>query len=154
MAEYGRDAEYVQADLITGSSTTNSSNPSTDAKSQSYAHAHEIQGGRPIARSNPWDWPHGWQHSASRTRNLHFRERTLRPALPPSAYALLRSEAGPHAGAWLTAMAERELDGAAVALLDSQSGPFAARVRVLTVRPTSPETTLAFCCAGFTSRSP
>ena len=50
------------------------------------------------------DWPHGWQHSASRTRNLHFRERTLLPDMSPSACALLRSQAGPHAGAWLTAI--------------------------------------------------
>ena len=33
------------------------------------------------------DWPHGWQHSASRTRNLHFRERTLLLSMPPSACA-------------------------------------------------------------------
>ena len=50
------------------------------------------------------DWPHGWQHSASRTHNLHFRERTLLPDMSPSACALLRSQAGPHAGAWLTAI--------------------------------------------------
>ena len=50
------------------------------------------------------DWPHGWQHSASRTRNLHFRERTLLPDMSPRACALLRSQAGPHAGAWLTAI--------------------------------------------------
>ena len=36
------------------------------------------------------------------TRNLHFRERTLLPDMSPSACALLRSQAGPHAGAWLT----------------------------------------------------
>ena len=50
------------------------------------------------------DWPHGWQHSASRTGNLHFRERTLLPDMSPSACALLRSQAGPHAVAWLTAI--------------------------------------------------
>eukprot|EP00439_Symbiodinium_sp_Y106_P030236 s7338_g3.t1 len=44
------------------------------------------------------DWPHG----ASRTRNLHFLERTLLPGMPPSACALLRFQAGPHAGACLT----------------------------------------------------
>ncbi|OLQ14690.1 hypothetical protein AK812_SmicGene1121 [Symbiodinium microadriaticum] len=38
------------------------------------------------------------------TRNLHFRERTLLPDMSPSACALLRSQAGPHAGAWLTAI--------------------------------------------------
>ena len=35
---------------------------------------------------------------------LHFRERTLLPALPPSACALLHSQAGPHAGTWVTAI--------------------------------------------------
>ena len=50
------------------------------------------------------DWPHGWQHSAPRTRNLHFRERTLLADMSPSACALLHSQAGPHAGAWLTAI--------------------------------------------------
>ena len=50
------------------------------------------------------DWPHGWQHRASRTRNLHSREQKLLPGMPPSACALLRSEVGPHAGAWLTAI--------------------------------------------------
>ena len=39
-----------------------------------------------------------------RTRNLHLRERTLLPDLPPSACVLLRFQAGPHAGAWLTAI--------------------------------------------------
>ena len=47
---------------------------------------------------------------------------------------------------FLIRAAERELDGAAVALLDSQSGPFAARVR--TARPTSAETSLAGPHAG------
>ena len=50
------------------------------------------------------DWPHGWQHRASRTRNLHSREQKLLPGMPPSACALLRSQVGPHAGAWLTAI--------------------------------------------------
>ena len=50
------------------------------------------------------DWPHGWQSHASRIRNLHFRERVFLPTLPPSTSALVRSQAGPHAGAWLTAV--------------------------------------------------
>ena len=44
------------------------------------------------------DSPHGSQHGASRTHNLHFRKRTLPPHMPPSACARLRSQAGPHAG--------------------------------------------------------
>ena len=44
------------------------------------------------------DWPHGWQSHASRIRNLHFRERVFLPTLPPSASALVRSQAGPHRG--------------------------------------------------------
>ena len=48
------------------------------------------------------DWPHGWQSHASRIRNLHFHERVFLPTLPPIASALVRSQAGPHAGAWLT----------------------------------------------------
>ena len=50
-------------------------------------------GARPPVATNRslGDWPHGWQHSASRTRNLHFRERTLLPDMSPSACALLRS---------------------------------------------------------------
>ena len=49
------------------------------------------------------DWPHGWQMHASRTRNTHFRECVL-PAMSPSSQALLRSQAGPQAGAWLAAI--------------------------------------------------
>ena len=39
-------------------------------------------GARPPAATDRslGDWPHGWQHSVSRTRNLHFRERTLHRA--------------------------------------------------------------------------
>ena len=50
------------------------------------------------------DWPHGWQCCASRIRTSYFRERTLLPSLSPSACALLRSQSGPQAGAWLTAI--------------------------------------------------
>ena len=46
----------------------------------------------------------GWQHCASRTRNLFFRDHVLLPSLPPSHRALLRSQAGPHAAAWLQAI--------------------------------------------------
>ena len=42
-------------------------------------------GGRPSAAlvdKGLGDWPHGWQHCASRIRNLHFRESTLLPSIP------------------------------------------------------------------------
>ena len=50
------------------------------------------------------DWPHGWQLHASRTRNSYFRDRVQLPSLPPPRQALLRSQSGPHARAWLTAI--------------------------------------------------
>ena len=36
--------------------------------------------------------------------NTHIRERTLLPDMPPSSQALLPSQAGPQAGAWLAAI--------------------------------------------------
>ena len=52
-------------------------------------------------------WP-GWQRRASRIRNvvinLFFRDRVLLPSLPPSHHVMLRSQAGPHAGARPTAI--------------------------------------------------
>ena len=50
------------------------------------------------------DWPHGWQDHATRTRTSYFRDRVLLPTLDPASRALLRSQAGPQAGAWLTAI--------------------------------------------------
>ena len=35
---------------------------------------------------------------------MHSRDRVFMPSLPPCSRALLRSQAGPHAGAWLTAI--------------------------------------------------
>ena len=58
----------------------------------------------PADYAGPGDWPHGWQMRATRTLNTHFRERTLLPDMPPSSQALLRSQAGPQAGAWLAAI--------------------------------------------------
>ena len=58
----------------------------------------------PADDAGPGDWPHGWQMRATRTLNTHFRERTLLPDMPPSSQALLRSQAGPQAGAWLAAI--------------------------------------------------
>ena len=47
------------------------------------------------------DWPHGWQYHASWVFTVHSCDRVLLPSLPPSSRALLRSQAGPHAGARL-----------------------------------------------------
>ena len=65
-----------------------------------------LEGARPALAANPGagDWPHGWQYHASRTLTEHSRECLVMPSLPPSSRALLRSQAGPHAGAWLTAI--------------------------------------------------
>ena len=64
-------------------------------------------GGRTKLASNPPrspPVPHGWQFYASRTRNQYLRDIVLLPAMTPSARALVRSQAGPHAGSWLTAI--------------------------------------------------
>ena len=65
-----------------------------------------LEGARPPPADDarPGDWPHGWQMRASRILNTHFRERTLLPDMPASSQALLRSQAGPQAGAWLAAI--------------------------------------------------
>ena len=67
-----------------------------------------LDGARPAPPVAPGpgagDWPHGWQYHASRTLAVHSRDRVLLPSLPPSSRALLRSQVGPHAGAWLTAI--------------------------------------------------
>ena len=57
----------------------------------------------PTGEPQRGDWPHGWQQHASRTRNLYFRDRVL-PSLPPARRAVLQSQSGPHAGAWLSAI--------------------------------------------------
>ena len=58
----------------------------------------------PLAESEPGVWRHGWQHSASLALFTAFRERSLLPALPPASQALLRSQSGAGAGAWLFAV--------------------------------------------------
>ena len=50
------------------------------------------------------EWRHGWQRRASRTRNLFFRDNVLLHSMPRASRARMRSQAGPHAGAWLTAI--------------------------------------------------
>eukprot|EP00439_Symbiodinium_sp_Y106_P025062 s727_g3.t1 len=57
------------------------------------------EGARP-ARANGLTAP----VHATRTRNLHYRDRVLLPALQPSSRALLRSQGGAHADAWLSAV--------------------------------------------------
>ena len=59
---------------------------------------------RPASGTWCGDWPHGWQYHASRTLTVHSRDHVRLPSLPPSSRALLRSQAGPHAGPWLTAI--------------------------------------------------
>ena len=54
--------------------------------------------------AGPGEWPHGWQFHATRTRNLHYRDRVLLAALQPSSRALPRSQGGAHACAWLSAV--------------------------------------------------
>ena len=56
------------------------------------------------ARSEPGGWANGWQRDAALALHSSFRERVLLPAIRPSDRALLRSQAGPHAGAWLAAI--------------------------------------------------
>ena len=52
----------------------------------------------------PGERSQGWQHHGSRACSTHFRETELLPALPPPAQAMLRSQSGPHAAAWLGAI--------------------------------------------------
>ena len=53
---------------------------------------------------DPGERCQGWQHHGSRACSTHFRETELLPALQPPAQAMLRSQAGPHAAAWLSAI--------------------------------------------------
>ena len=46
----------------------------------------------------------GWQQPATRALHIHYRESELLPHLTPPCQALLRSQSGPHAAAWLTAI--------------------------------------------------
>ena len=46
----------------------------------------------------------GWQQPATRALHIHYRESDLLPHLTPQCQALLRSQSGPHAAAWLTAI--------------------------------------------------
>ena len=54
--------------------------------------------------AEPGEWRHGWQYSACSVRETRFREQQLMPRLSRASRALLRSGAGPGAGAWLTTL--------------------------------------------------
>ena len=58
--------------------------------------------GPPHHEADPGSRPSGWQQHASRIQNDHYREGELLPGLCPASRALLRSQSGTHAGAWLT----------------------------------------------------
>ena len=58
----------------------------------------------PLADREPAWWRHGWQHPASVAVTTYHRQECVLPSLPPNHRALLRSQAGPGAGAWLLAV--------------------------------------------------
>ena len=66
-----------------------------------------LEGARPTpsTEDSAGDWRHGWQTHASRIHTEHYRDRVLMPAQLLSSQAMLRSQAGPREGAWLTAIA-------------------------------------------------
>ena len=107
-------AERYQAALESGGGDVPSLRAAADSRELLQAEGWEacpswraiLQGARPVPpkHAGPGDWPHGWQFYASRTRNQYFRDIVLLPAMTPSARALVRSQAGPHAGSWLTAI--------------------------------------------------
>ena len=50
------------------------------------------------------EWRHGWQYHASSAREQHFLEFHVRPSSSRAVRALLKSQSGPQAGAWLRAI--------------------------------------------------
>ena len=64
----------------------------------------EGQGAPAAGETSAGERPHGWQCHATRIQTKFYRDRVLMPALSPSTQALLRSQAGPQAGMWLTAI--------------------------------------------------
>ena len=56
----------------------------------------------PLEDSEPGLWRHGWQHPAALALTTSFRERTVFPQLSLATRALVRSQAGAAAGAWLS----------------------------------------------------
>ena len=61
----------------------------------------EGQGAPATGETSAGEWPHGWQCHATRIQPKYYRDRVLMPALSPT---LFRSQAGPQAGMWLTAI--------------------------------------------------
>ena len=66
--------------------------------------SHVARGPGGPGRTGAGERPHGWQCHATRIQTKFYRDRVLMPALSPSAQALLRAQAGPQAGMWLTAI--------------------------------------------------
>ena len=62
----------------------------------------------PLEDSEPGLWRHGWQHPAALALTTSFRERTVFPQLSLATRALVRSQAGAAAGAWLSTIPSRE----------------------------------------------
>ena len=58
----------------------------------------------PLQESEPSLWRHGWQHPAALAVTTSFREQEVFPPMTPATRALVRSQSGPAAGAWLTAI--------------------------------------------------
>ena len=113
-AQLAVDARRDQAALESGGGDVPSLRAAADSRELLQAEGWEacpswraiLQGARPVPpkHAGPGDWPHGWQFYASRTRNQYFRDIVLLPTMTPSARALVHSQAGPHAGSWLTAI--------------------------------------------------
>lgn len=88
--------------------------------------------------SEPGSWPHGWQKQAARVLNTSYRERLL-SSLSPSSRALLRSQAGAHAGEWLRAIPTDEGTQSAVGY--ASRSPATPRLRL-------PLPLASACCGG------
>lgn len=58
----------------------------------------------PLDEAEPGLFRHGWQQPAALVLHTAHRAREVMPTLPEAEQALLRSQSGPHAAAWLTAI--------------------------------------------------
>ena len=58
----------------------------------------------PLDEAEPGLFRHGWQQPAALVLHTAHRAREVMPPLPEAEQALLRSQSGPHAAAWLTAI--------------------------------------------------
>ena len=56
----------------------------------------------PLDEAEPGLFRHGWQQPAALVLHTAHRAREVMPTLPEAEQALLRSQSGPHAAAWLT----------------------------------------------------